>query len=297
MASVSVGRLSAQTARPLRVGSVPVDGFAEAFYARDMGFFEKAGLDVEIVPFTNGAGSTTAITGGALDIGISTVPMMANATIHGLPLKYFAGGSLFDDKPTTVLLVGKNSPITAAKDFIGKTVAVAGLKDGTHLPLVVWLTKNGVDPAAVSVIEMPFSTMVPAIARGSIAGAVCAEPFITGGAAETRILTIVLDALGSRYMTGGWFASTSWLQNNMPVARRFAAAIYETASWANANHERSGEILVKYAKMNPAVIGKMARYDFAETLGPELIAPSLDWAYRMKFIERRVLPSEMIATL
>ncbi len=81
------------------------------------------------------------------------------------------------------------------------------------------------------------------------------------------------------------------------IARRFAAAIYETARWANANHARSGEILVKYAKIDPSVIGKMTRYDFADSLGPDLIAPSLDWAYRMKFIERRVLPSEMIATL
>jgi ABC-type nitrate/sulfonate/bicarbonate transport system substrate-binding protein len=84
---------------------------------------------------------------------------------------------------------------------------------------------------------------------------------------------------------------------NAPVAKRFAAAIYETARWANANRGRSAEILQKYAKIDPAVIAKMTRTDFTDTLTPQLIEPSLDWAYRAKFIERRVLPSEMIATL
>ncbi len=297
LAAASVGRVSAQGTPTLRVGSVPVDAFAQAFYARDMGFFEKAGLDVQIVPFTNGAGSTTAIAGGALDIGISTVTMMANATIHGLPLTYIAGGALFDGRPTSALLVGKNASIAGAKDFVGKTVAVVGLKDGTHLPLVVWLTKNGVDPAAVSVIEMPFSAMVPAIARGSVAGAVCTEPFITAGAADARILTVVFDSLGKRYMTGGWFTSATWLKNNAPVARRFVSVIYECARWANANRTRSGEILVKYAKIDTAVVDKMTRTNFADTLTPELIAPSLEWAYRMKFIERPVSANEMIANL
>lgn len=298
IAAASPGVASAQTARTaVKAGSVPVDAFAEAYYARDMGFFEKAGLDVEIMPFSNGAGSTTAIAAGAIDVGISTVTMMANAAIHGLPLTYFAGGALFDGKPTTALMVAKNSPITSAKDFVGKTVAVVGLKDGTHLPLVVWLTKNGVDPASVSVIEMPFSAMVPAIARGTVAGAVNSEPFITAGADDARILTLVHKTIGNLFMTGGWFATTTWLKANAPTARKFAAAIYESARWANANHAGSAAILEKYTKLDPAVIAKMSRTDFADKLTPEMIAPSLDWAYKMKFLERRVLASEMITAV
>jgi NitT/TauT family transport system substrate-binding protein len=293
-AAASTGRASAQARIPLRVGCVPVDSFAQAYFAREMGFFQRAGFDVDITTFTNGSGSANAIAGGAIDIGISTVTAMANATIHGVPLSYFAGGALFDGKPTTALLVGKSSPITGAKDFIGKTVAVSGLKDGTHLPLVVWLTKNGVDPATVSVIEMPFSSMTSAIARGTIAGAVCSEPAITAGADNARVLAMVHEAVAATFMTGGWFSSKTWLKANAPVARRFANVIYETARWANANHERTADIIEKYAKIDPRVLGKMTRVDFAEKLTPDLIAPSLDWGFRMKFLERRVLPSEMI---
>ena len=274
-----------------------MESFAEAYYARDMGFFTNAGLDVQIEQFTNGAGSATAIAGGSLDIGISTVTMMANAAIHGVPLVYIAGGALFDGTPTTALIVGKTAKIATAKDFVGKTVAVVGLKDGTHLPLVVWLMKNGVDPATVSVIELPFPSMVPAIARGTVAGAVCAEPFITAGGDDVRVLTLVHDAIAPRFMTGGFFSSGAWVKANAPVAKRFAAAVYQTARWANANRAKSADILQKYAKIDPAIITRMTRTDFADSLTPAMIQPSLDWAYKAKFLERPVNAGEMIATL
>jgi len=287
----------AQNLTTLRVGSVALDSFAEALYGHDAGIFARAGLNLEIVPFTNGAGSTTAIAGGAIDIGISTVTMMANAAIHGLPLVYIAGGALFDGTPNTALVVAKTSKIANAKDFVGKKVAVSGLKDGTHLPFVVWLTKNGVDPASVSVIEMPFPSMVPAITRGTIDGAVCGEPFITLGVDDVRVLAIVHTALAPRFMTGGWLTSAAWAKANAPLAKRFAAAMYETARWSNKNRDATGDILAKYTKLDRGVIGRMTRTDFADTLNRQLLAPSLDWAYKMKFIEREVSSNEMIADL
>jgi NitT/TauT family transport system substrate-binding protein len=286
----------AQSPAKLRVGAVPVEAFAEAFYARDMGFFANAGLDVDIQQFTNGAGSATAIAGGALDIGISTVTMMANAAIHGVPLVYIAGGALFDGTPTTALIVGKAAKIAAAKDFAGTTVAVVGLKDGTHLPFVVWLTKNGVDPASVSVIELPFPSMVPAIARGTVAGAVCAEPFITAGADDARVFALIHNAIAPRFMTGGFFTTEPWFKANTALAKRFTAVVYQTARWANANRERSAEILQKYSKIDPTIIARMTRTDFSDTLTPQLIAPSLDAAYRAKFLDRPVSAAEMIAS-
>ena len=49
LAATAVPRaVEAQTTATLRVGAVPVESFAEAYYARDMGFFTNAGLDVEI---------------------------------------------------------------------------------------------------------------------------------------------------------------------------------------------------------------------------------------------------------
>lgn len=296
LAGASVGRASAQRA-VLRVGSVPADPFAEAYFAQEMGFFSKAGLDVEITSFSNGAGSATAIAGGALDIGISTVTMMANAALHGVPLVYIAGGALYDDRaPSAVLCVAKNSTIAAPKDFEGKAIAVGGIRDGTHLGAAAYLTKNGVDLTKVNFIEMPFPTMAAALKRGAVAGAIIAEPFVTASADDVRVFALAEGAVAPRFMAGGWFALQTWVDANRDVARRFTAVIYQTARWANANRSRSGEILQKYSKIDQATLDHMTRSVFSESLTPGMIDPILQWASRLKFTDRLVSAKEMIAT-
>ncbi len=297
LVAAAMSRAGAQSPA-LRVGSVPVDAFAEAYYAADMGFFSKAGLNVEITTFTNGAGSTTAIAGSALDVGISTVTQMASATLHGVPFVYIAGGALYEDRaPTTVLCVAKDASIATARDFEGKAIAVVGLRDGTHLAAGAYLVKNGADMAKVNFVEMPFPSMAPALKRGTVAGAIVAEPFVTAYADDVRVFALSHSAIAPRFMTGGWFSSVSWVKANREAARRFAAVMYETAHWANANHARSGEILQKYAKIDQATIARMTRTTFAENLSPALIDPSLQWAARLKFTDRLVSAKEMIAQL
>ena len=297
LSGAAVGRASAQRA-VLRVGSVPGDPFSEAYYAQDMGFFTKAGLDVEITTFTNGAGSVTAIAGGAIDIGISTVAMMASAAVHGVPLVYIAGGALYDDRtPSAALCVAKGSAIAGPSDFEGKAIAVSAIRDGTHLGAAAYLTTNGIDPGKVSFIEMPFPTMPPALKRGTIAGAMIAEPFLTANADDLHVFARAEGFVAPRYMTGGWFALQTWVDANRDLARRFTAVIYQTARWANANRARSGEILEKYAKVDPATLARMTRTPYAENLTPAMIDASLQWASRLKFTDRLVSAKEMIATL
>jgi len=54
----------------VRIGSVAADTYAEGFYALDLGFFDKAGLSVDITPFSNGAAMAAAAAGGSIDIGV-----------------------------------------------------------------------------------------------------------------------------------------------------------------------------------------------------------------------------------
>ncbi len=57
--AMTASRAHAQTTK-IRVGIIPIDAGAQAFYAEEMGFFRRAGLDVEIVRNSNG-GVITAV--------------------------------------------------------------------------------------------------------------------------------------------------------------------------------------------------------------------------------------------
>jgi ABC-type nitrate/sulfonate/bicarbonate transport system substrate-binding protein len=81
----------------------------------------------------------------------------------------------------------------------------------------------------------------------------------------------------------------------MAAAHAFATVIYQTARWANANHDKSAVILQKYTKIDDATVHRMVRVTYAESLEPDMIDPTLELAAREKFTERRVRAAEMIA--
>jgi NitT/TauT family transport system substrate-binding protein len=286
----------AQARFSLRIGATANDSFAEAYYAQELGTFARNGIDAEITTFANGAQVSTGVASGALDVGISSVITLANATIRGLPFVYVAGGGMYTAAaPTIVLCATRDSALSGARELEGKTVSVSGIKDITHLAVVAYLLRGGADPAKVSIIEMPFSQVSAALKRGAIAAGIISEPSLAASLDDVRVLAKPFDLIGRRLMIGGWFATADWQKKNVAAARAFAATIYETARWANANHDKSAAILQKYAKIDDATVRRMVRVTYAESLEPDMIDPTLELAAREKFTERRVHANEMIA--
>jgi ABC-type nitrate/sulfonate/bicarbonate transport system substrate-binding protein len=58
---------------PLHVGTLSSDNSAGVYYAKELGYFQKVGLDVTIDAMTSGPVTAAAVTGGAIDIGVANV--------------------------------------------------------------------------------------------------------------------------------------------------------------------------------------------------------------------------------
>src|ERR1700727_1933143 len=84
----------ADDANAIRVLALPIDLYAQAYYAQDLGLFKSAGLDVEITTLANGGVTATALAGGSGDVGVSNTVQIATAIARGLPLTVVAGAGL-----------------------------------------------------------------------------------------------------------------------------------------------------------------------------------------------------------
>jgi ABC-type nitrate/sulfonate/bicarbonate transport system substrate-binding protein len=62
------------------------------------------------------------------------------------------------------------------------------------------------------------------------------------------------------------------------LVNRFAAAMRETAIWANQNrnHAASAQILVKYAKIDPSLVASMIRAQYGVHLTTAILQPEID---------------------
>jgi NitT/TauT family transport system substrate-binding protein len=281
----------------IRIGAVPVDSYAEPFYARALGLFERAGFAVDVVPFSSSGPMAAAAAGGAVDIGMTDVSVLANAVGRGLPFVVIAGGGLYSSaEPTTVLCVAKSAPALAATQFEGQAIAVSSLASLSSTGVKAWLVRNGADLAQVRLVEMPPPEMAPALARGAIAGAFIAEPVLTQALATVRPLAAAYDAIAPRLALNNRFTSKAWLAENADAARRLVRCIYETARWANRNRDASAAILATVTKLDVEGIRHMRRALYATSLDVTMMQPVLDAAYTYKTIDRHVNATDLVAT-
>jgi NitT/TauT family transport system substrate-binding protein len=288
---------SAQTGgRPatIKLGVITVEAAAEAFYAVDMGFFKKQGLDVDLQIMQNGAAIAAAVTGGSLDAGFADTVSISNAHARGLPLIYLAPAMLNSyAAPTLAILVNGAGPIRGPKDLNGKTVAVNGINNITMLPVEAWIDKNGGDSKTVKWIEIPIFQANDAVSAGKVDATVTGEPFITFGEDKgLRALFMDKNAIAPRYVLSGYFTTKEWAAKNPALAAKFIAAIKETAQWANANPAAAGVILAKYTKLPQAVVERIKHGQFAETLLASDYQPVIDVAAKYGVLPKPFPASE-----
>lgn len=258
---------------------LPIDSAAEIYYAKDQGFFAKQGLDVDIQPGANGSAIATAVSANAVDIGYSDLVTLAKGYLKGIPFVAIAPAAIWSSAaPVAGLVVPASSPIKTAKDLAGKVLAVPGLGTLAEYSPRAWIDQNGGDASTVKFIEMPYAAMPAALTAGRVDVAYISEPFLAVVQKDVRVLGYAHNAVAKQFLQSAWFSTPQWAKEHPDVVKRFAAALHETALWANqkSNHARSAEILAKYTKIDPATVAAMERARFGETLTAGSIQPAID---------------------
>jgi NitT/TauT family transport system substrate-binding protein len=288
-----------QTAGTVRLGIVGVEESALPYYAQEKGLFKEAGLDVALTVLGNGGAVTSAVLGGALDIGVTNSGSMSSAFLRGLPLQMLACGAVYAPRsPISHLAVAK-AGITSAKDLAGKTFAVSTLHDMIQGTVLAWIEKNGGDWKAINFIEMPPPQMAAAIAAKRIDGAAIVEPFFTASKNDLSNLGYNYSAVNNdkAFQTLGIVVAKEYFDKNAATAKKVAGAIHEAAKWANnpRNFAEAGTLLAAFTKVDPAIIAGYPRLAFAESNNPGLIQPVVDMLAKYTYIAHGFSAAELFA--
>ena len=266
------------------------------YYAIQQGMFEKAGLDLTVIPSTSGATSILAVSSGAAQFGYGNAVSVAQAFIKGLPIAIVAPGSVYDTAASsTQVAVGSDSSVRTAKDLEGKTVSVTGLHDLLSLGTRAWLDKNGVDPATVKFVEIPPASMGAALAQKRIDAAVMYEPFFSASVAAGSVHSIgkPYDAVALRFMPSAWFGNSTWMSEHREATVRFAQVIFQAQAYTNAHYEDLIPLIADFSKLSPDVLRKTPVVKVFPTLQAPMLQPLLDTALKYKELSRPVRSQEL----
>ncbi len=297
LAAATAAPALAQAPAPqsITVAALALDPGGEVYYAYDLGWFARAGLDLQFQNLSNGAAIVAGVAGGSIDIGYANTLSLISAFRKGLPVTLIAPASINDDRnPTNYLVVAAKSTIRTAKDLEGKYIAAAPLKSLADIPIAAWMDANGADSTKVKFVEIPFPEIPAAFEQGRIDAAFMIEPFATEAKGDTRVLTHPYSTIAKRFLGAAYFSTPQWAKAHQDVVARFAAVIGDTARWANKNTALSAPILAKYAKVPLATIQAMTRQAFTERLVPGEIQPIIDFAAKYKLIDAAFPAQDMI---
>jgi NitT/TauT family transport system substrate-binding protein len=274
-------RTAASAADPetVRIGMLPVEATCVAYYAKDNGYFEKAGLDVSIEVNPSSASVASAVVSGTYDIGYATISTLASAHVKGLPLVIIAPAGIV----TPGLVIGGivapvRSSIQTAKDLNGKSFAVSGLNTLAEYQPEAWVDKHGGDSSTMRFIEMPLPEIVGALDAGRVDAGYLTEPFLSLGTKRNlvRMLATGNDALAPRYLASAWYATSAWAQAHPEIVSRYAAALAEAGRWANANPAKVVVSVAAHLKVDPVLVGTAMRTTFTDKLVDAQIQPWID---------------------
>lgn len=254
------GVAGAQSKVTLAIGGASCLCYLPTVLTKQLGNFEKEGVDVELVNFKGGSQALTAVIGGSADVVSGYFDHTVELAAKNQHLQSFV---VYDRFPGLVLVVAPDETdnIKSVKDLKGKTVGVSAPGSSTDFFLKYELTKNGLAADAASVTGVGLgATAVAAMEHGQIDAAVMLDPAVTILQNKYKDLTILTDTrsqkdtqavFGGDYPGGAFYTRTDWLKEHAKEAQAMADAVVDTLGWI---HSHSPQEIME--KMPKEMVGK-----------------------------------------
>jgi putative hydroxymethylpyrimidine transport system substrate-binding protein len=265
---------------------------AGIYLAQSQGFFEDAGLEVEIQQPSDPATVLQLVAAGQSEFGVSYENEMTNAAARGIPVQSVMA---IMQEPLNSIISLEDAGIVEPEDLAGKRVGYAGQTFGTAVIDTV-LREAGEDPLEVEKINVGLD-LRPALTSGRVDAVV--DAYWNIEAVELaqegfEINVIRLPEVGvPNYNELVVATNDAYARENPETIRRFVEALIRSHEYALENPEAARDaLLAGNEQLDPEVVDQTLELTVpifeAERVGyqdPEEWQLYVDWA-----VENGVLP-------
>lgn len=217
--------------------------FAGNYVAKEKGFYDDEGLNVEIEEFTFENPTIPAVLNGDAMFGITGADELAIARAEGKPLKAFA--VIYRINPVCAYAL-KESGIVKPEDFTGKTV---GIEKGINVEYIysAMMSKLGIDRTKITEVEIGYdATELLAGTTDVSTGYIINEPHQAIEAGK-EVNTILMADYGVNMYADVLFATEDTINNRPDTVKSFLKATLKGWEYSIENEDESVDIVLKYA--------------------------------------------------
>jgi len=240
---------SVYAAEPIKLGMSTWLGYAPLYLAKEKGFFQKRGLDVEVVVIESPADRRVAFAADKIQGFATTVDthVMTAAAENPIPLKQVLA---LDDSHGGDGIVSKKE-IKTIKDLKGKTVAAQLGAGASYFWLNYVLAQEGMKLSDLKTIDMKAGDAGSAFVAGKIDAAVTWEPWLSKARetpfghvllASDKTPGIIVDSLAFK---------PDFLKKRGEDVKKIVAAWNEAVKFAVDNPQEADAIMAKFTGQKP----------------------------------------------
>ena len=260
--------------------------------AKDKGFFEQAGLDVEIKEFSAGKDALVAFLGGGIDFAVSGEVPVALASLQGSEIRVIT--QVVEKTKREVRMVAlKDGGITHPEQYFKKKkrVLATSFGGGPEFFTYRFLNHYGIDREAIEIVSQKPEHMPGALGAGSVDAISIFDPFAYIAETQTgaEVFTFEDPNLYSEFYVLN--ARPEQIEKDPEIIEALVRGLVEASDWiADNNGEEAKDVLQRYNNLDRKIIdGIWGHFAFKPALVPELLEywkSQADWAIETGKVKR-----------
>jgi NitT/TauT family transport system substrate-binding protein len=282
----------------LLIGVVPVPSSAPLFIAEKRGFFKEEGLTVKTEIIQAPQAVMPKILNGSMDAFLTSyVSLMAINDSGAAKLKLFQHSQ--EAAPNVAgVVVAKDSPIKAAADLKGKTIAVNVLKALGQTLTNAHLQEAGLKPEDVKYVPVQFADQLSALSSGQVDAAWLVEPFLTAAkkSGATQIIDTT-DGVTAGVPIDGWGVSEDWLAKNPKTAAALHRALAKAQQIASTDRKAIDEVVPTYTQIPAEAAAAMTLGKFTMEADKATVQKLADLLHGYGYIKAKVDAAQLFAPM
>ena len=242
-----IGAATGYAAQKISLAHSTWIGYGALYVAKEKGYFEKAGLDVDLRVIEASSDAIAAMQAGRIDVVASTIDNFSLFAGNGANLSLLIG---LDESSGGDGIVAKNT-IASVPDLKGQTIAVQ-MGSVSQFLLSEALDKAGLKLSDVKTIDMKSGDAGAAFVAGRVDAAVTWEPWLSKAKAtdfgkiliDTKSLPgLIVDAIAVR---------PEYLRDNPKAVEGLVRGYFKAIAFLQTNPTEAKEIIARNLKMTPA---------------------------------------------
>jgi NitT/TauT family transport system substrate-binding protein len=246
VAAALVAAAPSNAAEKIKVSvSVLSGAFAMYFVAIDRGYFEREGLEVEVIQAA-GPPATAALISG--DLAFNASPGAAlSAILKNAPLKIMM---VSNDQPPYQLWSGDDK-IKKLEDLKGQRVGVISHGDTHEMALRLLFASQGIDPKSVIYAPIgPGAGRVASITANSVPAASLTVDEVEQVRSNPKLHMVFDTSKAVKLINGGLATSDRMLGPERAMAKRFTRALVQGRRFASAFEKEAVDSVHKRVPMS-----------------------------------------------